>query len=403
MKINYIIFNERPFSPLIQSQIIPLLTTLSKNKEITLFQFIQFWNFKSHKKEIIKTRSLLKKNGIKVKFIPFAFPEQLLTNFFLKKVLVSFTTILFKVTLNLNNSNNIYHVRGYFASLILCKIKKNKKKELKIIFDGRSLYPLEGITRKLWNKNSLIYKSWLLSEKIIIQNANITVCINEEIKGYYDKIHSSGEKELVPIFAVKRLTKNTTNLEGKIYNLKLKGKTVFIYSGSLEVDFWNDLNLYADYIKRISTIDNNAYFIIASNSSHKNIQNKFDSINIPKNVYTLISSNPTDVIQLYKLSDFGLQLMPPLEDGFSRLGVKVIEYLINGLNVVTNDNCGSAKNLIKSSGYGFILNLDNEFDNNYKQGVISMKISDMENHILKKFTIDYASSRYLELYNDLTN
>ena len=76
MKINYIIFNERPFSPLIQSQIIPLLTTLSKNKEITLFQFIQFWNFKSHKKEIIKTRLLLSENGIKVKFIPFAFPDR---------------------------------------------------------------------------------------------------------------------------------------------------------------------------------------------------------------------------------------------------------------------------------------------------------------------------------------
>lgn len=403
MKINYIIFNERPFSPLIQSQIIPLLINLSKSEEITLFQFIQFWNFKSHKKEIIKTKSLLRKNGIEVKFIPFAFPEKLLTNFFLKKVLVSLTTILFKATLNLNNSNNLYHVRGYFASLILCKIKKNKKKELKIIFDGRSLYPLEGITRKLWNKNSLIYKSWLLSEKIIIQNANITVCINEEIKGYYDKIHSSSEKEIVPIFAVKRLTKNTTNLEGNIYNLKLKGKTVFIYSGSLEVDFWNDLNLYSAYIKRMSSIDNKAYFIIATNSSHENIQKEFESLNIPKNVYTIISSNPTDVVQLYSLSDFGLQIMPPLEDGFSRLGVKVVEYLINGLNVVTNDNCGSAKRLIKSSGYGFILNLDNEFDNNYKQGVKSMKNIDIENPNLMKFTIDYASSRYKKLYYYLIN
>ena len=403
MKINYIIFNERPFSPLIQSQIIPLLTTLSKNKEITLFQFIQFWNFKSHKKEIIKTRLLLSENGIKVKFIPFAFPEQLLTNLFLKKALVSFTTILFKITLNLNNLNNVYHVRGYFASLILCKIKESNKKDLKIIFDGRSLYPLEGITRKLWNKNSLIFNSWLLSEKIIIQNANITVCINQEIKDYYDKIHSSSKKEIVPIFAVKKLTKNTNNLEENSYNLKLNGKTVFIYSGSLELDFWNDLKLYSDYIKRISTIDNKAYFIIATNSSHENIQNEFESLNIPKNIYTIISSNPTDVIQLYNLSDFGLQIMPPLEDGFSRLGVKVVEYLINGLNVVTNDNCGSAKSLIKSSGYGFILNLDNEFDNNYKQGVKSMKNIDMENPNLIKFTIDYASLRYLQLYDDLTN
>ena len=172
-------------SPLFKSQVLPLLIRASKEQTVCLVYFTQFWfnfNFKNNLRELKKLSSL---HNFNLKLYPFAVPERMsqffLIEFLTKKIFKKILSRLLK-----NQSVKIIHVRGYIASFYLSTLKN--KFDFKFIFDGRSLYPYEGITRGLWNKDSKAFNSWKNKEKKILKNSDYTICINQEIKDYYDSI-----------------------------------------------------------------------------------------------------------------------------------------------------------------------------------------------------------------------
>ena len=394
-KVYYFIYNERPMSPLFKSQVLPLLIRASKEQTVCLVYFTQFWfnfNFKNNLRELKKLSSL---HNFNLKLYPFAVPERMsqffLIEFLTKKIFKKILSRLLK-----NQSVKIIHVRGYIASFYLSTLKN--KFDFKFIFDGRSLYPYEGITRGLWNKDSKAFNSWKNKEKKILKNSDYTICINQEIKDYYDSIILKNNIVIPLMYSFR----DDKILSSKLIELKncCSNKNVFIYSGSLMLNFWNDLDLYTRYFIKIRKADTDSFFIIATNSDHEIILNYLQRNGLNKSSFFLLNASKNELKELYNISKFGLQLMPALPDGFSRLGVKTIEYLFNDLIVMVNDNCGSAKNLVINNNHGFVLNLDDSaFEKKYHES-----IKRPYNNRKKKFTEfseDSVLSKYEKLYKIL--
>ena len=399
--IGYFLYNERPMSGLLNSQVINLLKEIKREKPtllITVVSFWQPWIFIAYHKELRKMRELLSECGIKLQSYPFAIPER---HFFSNPILLKFSTFtistLFLIVLAFNKFT-IIHARGYFASLIAVKVKLS----IKVIFDGRSLYPLENITLGKWKREEKIYNIWEKLEKKIIEKATYSVGVSQPIVDRYMSLDPSSSVVYIPC-SVNTDLLYFSEVERNRLRQKMKwgNRKVMVYLGSISISYWNDIRVYREYFRQMLYSEKDLFFLILTNSCHLEIDKELKG-HVPENAYKIISSPYHELYKWLSASDFGIQVMNEMEDSFSRLGVKFTEYLACGLSVIVNEHVGAAKILVESQNLGTVLNLDDPMFKSKFKSLINNTSNDKRAmrmaYSKSQFSLSVVAQKYIQLY-----
>ncbi len=393
MNIAYLIYNERPNSGLMKTQVLGLLQELAKYKDlnITLIAVWQPWVYWKYYKEIIRLKKNLKDKNIKLLSIPFGLPGRY---FFQNRLLLSLNTIYIYTLLKLCGLKkyDVVHGRGYFISYVAALLKN----KYKLIFDLRSLFPEENISAGNWNKEDTIYKKWKEIEKYTVQNSDYAIVVSkpmiESIK-IYDNIKKF---KYIPIgFDQSKFQIENSKREEIRTSLGIQDKKVIVYSGSLQLNFWNDLRIYAEYFQNINELIDNVHFLILTNSNHAHITEFLKEKNITN--YSILSIDPHDIANYLNAADVGIQVMYKMDDSDTRFGVKTIEYWASGLPVVTNSNVGGICSLITSEPYlGVIMDSKKELNN------LKTYLNQENSFLIKSYAFEnFEFSKLALVYKDL--
>ena len=357
MKIAYLIYNERPNSGLMKSQVLGLLYELAKSKDlqITLIAIWQPWVYWKYYKDIIKLKRELSISNINLISIPLGLPGRY---FFQNKYLLSINTYYIWAILKLFDLNkyDVVHGRGYFINYVAALLKERYK----LIFDLRSLFPEENISAGNWKKEDAIYEKWKEIEKYTIEKAEYSVVVSLPMIDSLSVSNNTEKIKYIPIgFDVNKFLIDTTKRDDIRNEFGIQNKKVIVYAGSLQLNFWNDTRIYTEYFQNINSFVADAHFLILTNSAHDQISTFLETNKIIN--YSILSVSPQEVPNYLSVADIGIQVMYKMDDSDTRFGVKVIEYWASGLPVITNSNVGGISALVKNNNYlGFIA--DNKDD-----------------------------------------
>ena|GEM_PF-4859789 len=402
--IGYFLYNERPMSGLINSQVISLLRNLKGQKPdllITIVAFWQPWIYIAYRKELKDMRAILLRDEIKFRSYPFAIPERhFFSNPFLLNLSESFVSLFLFIVLKFNKFS-VLHSRGYFAALCAVKLKRSFK-DMKVIFDGRSLYPLECITLGKFNFNDRIFNIWENKEKKILEIASYSIGVSRPIVDYYKKKCPGSSVRYIPCNVNTDVLYFCSESRDKIRRtMRWENQKVMVYIGSISVSFWNDIRIYREYFKKMLVLDNDLFFLIITNSNQDILETELKG-HLPDRSYKIISSSHQEMRSWLSASDFGIQVMNEMPDSFSRLGVKLTEYFACGLPVVVNKHVGAAKGIVEVHDLGLVLEIDDsDFSSKFEDFMNKLGVNNKEkfvNYANSEFSLDTVTQKYLQLY-----
>lgn len=386
MRVAYLVYIENPNTGLFKSQVLGLLDELALDREIeiSLVAIWQPWIYFKNYKDIVTLKNKLRKENVRLVSIPLGLPGRY---FFENKALLSLNTLYIYTVLKLVRINeyDIVHGRGFFISYVAALLKG----KFKLIFDLRSFFVEENISTGKWNKKDLIYKKWKEIERYTVQKADHAVVVSRPMIQAIDYLKNN--IRYIPIgFNEKDYQVSAIHREKIRKELGVNNKKVIVYSGSLQLNFWNDLSVYAKYFTMINEFLDDVHFLILTNSDHENIVGYFIDCSVHN--FSILNVKPHDIPVYLSAADVGIQVMNKMEDSQSRFGVKVVEYWASGLPVITNKNVGGICNLIEENNYlGVVLDTIDDLNDLSYDKTIEIKKFAVENFSFKKVAKDYLS------------
>lgn len=319
-KYYYLVVNEDINSGLIQSQVIHPINSFGKDK-VSIINIHKFYNMKS---------------AYHIN-IPFAIPARLFifnSLFFITPLLAMMYAFIlyFKV-----EKNSTIIARGYFSTLVSYFLSKIKK--IKFIFDSRSLFVDENVLSKKIKDGSVNYKMWKYFEKKFVLNAKKTIAVSLKQKEYYVSLCNSSIIELIPCYINNRVSYDIKSLNHIKESLGyIKEDIVVCYYGSLD-DGWNNIYMYA---KAFEKITNNGFNVLVISQNYSTLV-KDERMNIKKVQFLNTTELTTlELAKYMQICDYGIVLMQKSNDWETRLSVKFVEYLNNGLQVIVGEYVGEA-------------------------------------------------------------
>jgi len=366
----YIIFSESLLSNLVRSQAIDVIVKLRKQINVKKYYLIAFltWDqyFRKRKKtfEMIK---VLKKKKIICKAIPIPFPIpfpiysfkngwklEITYNVFtvpLVMLLTLPTILFFKIFLRIR----LFHCRSYISSLPILLIKLLSKRTI-FIFDPRSDYPEETALRKRWYKSGINFRMWKYLEKLYYIHSDVVIAIGERFAEHIKCINDSTKS--INIY-------NNVDTDKFVFDEKFRkeyrtsnnidDKILFVYSGTLYENHWNDPNLYVNFIVRYFNLDDfQALFLfLIPKYCHKILLKILKQSNINLKLCLIESPSYTDIHKYLSAADIATYFLPYYSP---RVGTKFVEYCSIGLPTLVNNNVGGTTELIKKFKLGYSLN-----------------------------------------------
>jgi len=220
---------------------------------------------------------------------------------------------------------------------------------------------------------------------------------------HIQKSYGSHNYECIPIgYSARTLKKDYLARNSIRSRLNINNKTVVLYSGSIAVNFWNDINVYAKYFKYLNSINKDLFFLILTRNPHEPLVRCLDSNGISNYMIKNIPSN--EMSEWLSAGDLGIQVMDPMADGATRFGVKVVEYLAMGMPIITNSNVGGVADLVTDHDLGIVID-DFENDNDFGRLISNSDYysSRCQRFSKKSFEFNNLARKYLDLYVDITN
>lgn len=392
MKIAYLLYRENIFSPLVETQVINNLIKIAKYKqtEIFLIWLKRVDYYVRSNKKIRSTVLTLESNGIKVKQIPIVvgkFPlneqmEQSVYNQCKKKVMLFLK----------NNDIDIVHTRGYDAGLFITKLKKEFQLDIEHLFDPRSPFLTEIVSTYNVKENGKLFNYWKEQEKEIIKSASAVVGVSEEFCKYLKRY--SNAIEYIPN------NSDMENLDDILSRIKKQRRNTICYVGSIGYG-WNNVLIYADFVKRLIEIDDEINFEFYVLKEGINVVNtEFEKKEIPPNRYKVSSLPAAEIPQNIAGCLAGLQLMKVPDH---RLGIKTVNYLSAGVPIICNNNAIGAAHIVEKEGLGWNIDSMNLSlvlkEMREKRTLCEMCIENAYNN----YSTDVVSGKYLAVYEKIMN
>ena len=403
MRVAYVIYNERPFSGLIKTQVVTLLKEIKRQKPelgLTLVSFLPPWVAANHGQSLGNVRQELASAEVELEVHPWVFPYRpFLYNATLFPFLRWWAIRLFSRVLA--GKYQLVHCRGYFPSVIALQLREALA--YRCIFDMRSLFPEENVTADTWSREDKAYRMWKRLERWAIAKADATVGVSEPMVEHIRAVVPGANTVLIPCCVDTRTFRFEPHARREIRQAKgWDGRLIVAYEGNLGK--WNDISMYARYFSLILESRPDAHFLILTPSRDVDYVGVMQEYGIDGSQFTVREASPPELPRWLSAADVGLQVMAKVEDGHTRLGVKFVEYLSCGLPVMVNSNVGAAARIVKAHGVGTVIDLDDSSRRARVQQFLHVLPSlgvDCISLAGELFSVQACAHKYIELYHGL--
>lgn len=349
-KVAYIVHAERPLNGILETQVFKLYNAFAdanKGFDVTIYLFahplIYFQLFKDYKKLKLKMST----SKIKLKIIPLILiPERWEAySVFLTKISF-YTNILCYLIVGIAKFDFII-CRSYVASFNMCKVKEVFSLKSNIIFDPRSVFPLERKSFDFFKTDDL-YEFWIKREYFICSIANNIIYISSGMKDYFISLNNEFENKLV--YLPLSFDNNIDCSKNEIY--KSEEQIILLYVGSMNVGMHNnDVNHYLKRCKQLMDYNSKIKFVFVLPKVTEEIKSLFLKDSTLRDKIEFYEGK-TEVINWLKKAHFGIYFLKEALDSHTRYGVKSVEYLCNGLPIIYDSGAGGIGEVVKENKCG---------------------------------------------------
>jgi glycosyltransferase involved in cell wall biosynthesis len=408
VKVAYIIYNERPMSGLIRTQVMLLLKEIKSqapDMELVLISFWQPWVVWKFGKQLDRMKAEMAGAGIGMEVHPWALipSRYFLYDARLFPILHRWVTFLFRRAFL--QRFDIVHCRSYLAALVAVGLKDEFG--YRCIFDMRSLFPKENVSIGKWTMEDRDYLMWARLEKKAIERSDASVGVSYPMIKEIERIVPGARGVLIPACADTRILffSESARKELRAGN-GWDERLVIVYEGSLGVsNSWNNIHNYGRYFSFISKCRPDSRFLILTPSGEIGIQDVLSQYGITEEKIRVLEAEPGDLHKWLSAADIGIHVMSPSPDSDTRLGVKVVEYLSCGLPVLVNSNVGGAAGVITTRQVGAVIDLDDEEEARNKFNDLLNRIGQIRSRCRdvaeEMFSVESCAKKYLDLYAEL--
>lgn len=406
MRIAYVVYNERPASGLMKTQVIALLKEIKKSTpsiDLKLLAFWQPWVAWKHRREIRVMRTELAGAGIEQVDYPYAvIPSRyFLYNVFLFPLLHFWITLLFIVALR--PRYDIVHCRGYLPSFVAAKLKSMYGH--RTVFDMRSLWPKEHIAIGAWRAQDDIYSMWERIETFTVKRSDATIGVSKPMASEIRKIVPDANAVHIPICV--DLDKYKFDSSARIRlreELGWSRHTVIAYQGSLGL-LNSNLAEVAEYFSIILALNSDARFLILTSNRVVDVPAILRLHGIQPQSYAVRHPRNGTLADWLSAADAGIHAMSVGPDSATRLSVKVVEYLSCSLPIIVNRHVGAAADLVESHGVGIVVDADHrdEFGKKLSELFSYKKVPVDDSRALARdmFSLESCAAKYVSLYGGI--
>ena len=236
-----------------------------------------------------------------------------------------------------------------------------KRKNVKVIYDGRGAIEAEWREYKVVTEPSLLKNIHALEARAVIETA-AQLAVSSKLKEFWlsEYAYKSLNTVVSPctinaVFEKLSFTEQSVNAARK--NLGYSGSDlVFIYSGS--VSGWQSFTLLEQFAIPLLSKDANVKFLFLSglDKNIKSIQDRFP------NQVMVRKCSPLEVPAQLLVGDYGLLIREESITNKVASPVKFGEYLACGLQVLISEQTGDYSEFVRQNGCGHLLNQSQKLD-----------------------------------------
>jgi hypothetical protein len=307
-------------------------------------------------------------NRFRVRLLYTVIPNRL---FFKGILFFSFSLFISKVILLwiFYNKKVYAHSRGFLGAAALSQTN------FKFTYDPRSDYISELVTLKLIKVNCRFEKKLISLERVILERATKVVGVNPEHRELLITRGALPEKTFINRFSIS----NYKFLQPR--PLKNTRCIAICYIGSIDVEYWNDVRVYLEYIKCIDPSLNVTLTIYSQTISPdvRSYLNGVVNINIRHDTF-----NEQTFASKMMNQDIGIMFMPKLPDSATRFGVKAAEYICASLPVLCNRNVGSLSSYVDRYKCGVVINKPSQINSALKEIVDNFEYYSRNSHVSRE-------------------
>lgn len=399
-KVLYISYDSA-LEPIPQSQVIPYLRELSKYGYI--FHWLSFDKTSTlgFKKKIKKMKEHLIKNDIFLHSLAYYRRPYLISKLFniLTGVFVSFFYVL-------KYDISFIHCRSEVASLIGIIIKTIFRK--KILYDRRGFMAEDYVEGGMWKSRvSFLYKLLIFIDNRLLLYSDEVIVLTHKMKDWLisNRPWTINKIKVIPCCVdFSRFIYNNGSIKNE---LGLKGKFLFVYSGSLGT--WYLLNEMIDFFITAKKIIPNAHFLILTISDQGIAKNAIERKKAKIEDFTIKCAPFEEVHRFLQDVDASICFIKPVISKIASSPTKLAEFLASGIPVVINSGIGDCDEIIKKENIGVIVK---DFTNDdYEVSVHNLLLLMRENSVLKNkciesarkyFSLGNGVAKYNEIYKTLS-
>jgi len=384
--------------PLVQSQVLPYLYSLSKQG--FKFILITFDKFKDthNKNEVIKIKNNLLTNNIEWISLVYHNNPHLPAKVY--DICNGFFTCLKLIQMD---NIKIIHSRSYIAGVIALLL--TKVMNCKFLFDIRGVLPDERVDAGTLNKVSFKYKMYKKLEKMLFRNADSVVVLSK--KGM-----NLVKRDIFPVANIvyiptcvdsARFDFNYEKRKDIRKKLGLEKKFILVYSGSLGT--WYMLNEMIFFFKEFKKFNRNAHWLILTKTNHASVKKEI-SKHIPSEDFTILFI-PFEAISAYlSAADAGISFIKPCYSKQFSCPTKFAEYLACGLPVIINSGIGDTDKIALKYRIGSVINSFGSVDyQKSSRDILTLKNNVQSIHCrnvaLQEYNLLTGIERYKKIYQQL--
>jgi glycosyltransferase involved in cell wall biosynthesis len=356
VKIAYVVYNERPSSGLMRTQVIALLKEIRKRApdiEIDLLAIWQPWVMRGFGAEIRAMRTELAAAGIRQIDLPWALiPTR---HFAYRAPLFPLLRLWLRLLMRLalRRRYDVVHCRGYLPSYGAALARGALGHRL--VFDMRSLWPKEHVTIGAWRTEDAINRQWERLETFTVAAADASIGVSPAMVDEIRKISPLGHAVHVPICVdLGEMNFDAAARTARRAELGWQTNPVIAYQGSLGL-LNSNLVEVAEYLKLVRAALPSARFIVLTANVGADVDGVMERFGISRQEYAVRHPARHELAGWLSAADAGIHAMSAGPDSATRLGVKIVEYLSCALPIVVNPHVGAAAELVREHGVGVVI------------------------------------------------
>ncbi len=309
---------------------------------------------------------------------------------------------------------NIVHARSYLPAILGLFAKMFLG--TKLIFDMRGLLIDEYISNGIWADGSVVVKFMRFFEKKCILNSDEIVVVSEKFREYLLQLPfvrlRNQPLSIVTIPNSVDAGRFDIALESRMElteELKLEGRIVLVYSGSLAS--WQCFNETVNLFSLCMRIDPRVFLLIITYSEPTDLLRVLKQCGIGRSDSLIVEAGSEDVAKYLTLGRMGILLRREEVLNSVSCPIKFGEYLAAGLPVLVSRGIGDTEKIVKENNVGIVLESLSESAMQNVSGKMVEYLNDNHKGIdaacrgvaSRYFSLENASEKYAEIYRRLIN